>query len=437
LVSVTERHRGNPTLDAQGSMLTRARASGSLATNAVTVVDAQLELVTLLPAAMITRLCERLFGSSELPASLSSAAIDATASTWRALALDPTRSPAQRCFAACQLDDFELWARLYADPCCASMRDFIRMCFPAYRLWPSTPGALRLSARSFDSRRFELEAMLRAFARDDGERGRVYWSALKRRYPKWKHDPELGEIFAPALERGRSWITRDDLHAAPSCGAFDLLGSVFRNAALIRQASTFGGSAPQLLLTFHSSAATEAIIDQDPRFRAQLGRFQLSVVLGYEPVAEPDAADADYPSLRNMVAWARVDTRSIPGAWILEELQSVLVQHAEDYSSIFGNDAALAGLSAAELSHFRAKIRALFDGWELSVLCTVLASARENQVADLYMRRATEVRASSHSMRLSTARRLYGQLPRELGFVRRDYVDPASGRIYPLLHRRP
>ncbi|MFO7562811.1 MAG: hypothetical protein R6X02_09235 [Enhygromyxa sp.] len=394
--------------------------------------------MTLVPATLTSRLCERLFGSAELPAELAVIAAEGSTSGWRELALDTSLEPRMRCFAAFHVDDVELWAGLYLDTNLAGQRDFMRLCFPAYRRWPSPPGSLRLPAWSFDSRRFELEAMLRAFATQDADHGRVYWSALKRRYPKWKKDIDLCDIFAPAFRRGRTWIHPDELGAAATTGRFEVLVGTFRNAELIRRTSTLAVTSQQLLLTFHTIPTTEERVAADPWFRTQLARFQLSIVPGFELAVEPVTGEDAFPCLRNMVAWARIDTQSIPGAWLLEEMQSLLVQRAAmEPSGVHADNRELPRLSSAERRRFAATVESLFAGWDSCVLFTVLESARKNQVGALYIRPAARVLASSHQMRISTARRIYGQLPREFGFAPRDYVDPRSGTTHSLLHRRP
>ena len=356
----------------------------------------------------------------------------------RSIVASTHRRLEDRCFAAWKLDDEALWARLFADPEFTAQREFIAMCFANYRLGKRHRGSFQAPSESRDDFRVELEGLLaRLISEIDAERqraglsprGRLSWRDVKKRFPHAKRNLTLRAIFQPALEKNRTYVLREDLRAVPRSGRFEVTSGDFLNLSYLRKISTFRVAEPQWVVALNTTPQEESEMAADPMLRSMLAGVQMKFAMNAKNGRE-------FPAHRNSVAWVRFDTVSIPGAFLIEEVQSLIVQLCDKSLDALRRLTVFQGRSDEELAAFQTAVAQRFVGWSDSAMCTALHAARLNGCREVYFRSPADLRHVSRKIMRSTLVGLYKELPRRYGFRACGEHDCPAERGLELWHRR-
>lgn len=330
---------------------------------------------------------------------------------------------AARCRDAWERDDWDEWQRVYLDPAHAAVAPFVGLCFPSYRVGRADEAPPPVP--SWDGRGAALHRLLAAAAREADDdradrglrpRGRISWHETKRRWSQARRDAAWRALHH-RRGRARAFFAADDPAPGPARGRFELTRGVYENPRYLERISTFRTAAPQLVIALHTTPAAEDALREEPAVFRMFSRFQLERSFAAQGCGA-------FPAHRNTVAWVRADTVSMPGAWLVEEVQSLAAQQALHADASFERFESLRGAGPALRAAFRRSVLALLEGWEHSALASTLAVAQGEGVRRVHLRRAAAVRAGAPRIRRSTLEQLYERLPRRFGFERRA---PAPG----------
>jgi hypothetical protein len=355
---------------------------------------------------------------------------------WRDLAMSYTLTAADRCYAAWKVDDPDLWQRLYTDEKLVAHRPFIRRCLPCYRLGhePTTP--LALPSHSQDDYQCELRLLaqrllceLDAGRMQEGLRPlhRLPFAAVKRRLSHARYSREWRQLFGPAFGKNRTYLTPNELLGRAAHGRYEVTQGAFLEPLYLRE-STFANADGHTVVALNTSAEMDRALEGRPTVSGRLQRLQMTMSLAFSRYRTT-------PFHRNTVAWVRLNTTTIPRAWVIEEIAAPLPQLSWRRPHSLRSLEALRDATHPEIVAFQRELAVVFEGWEDSMMGTVLEAARLNQRERVFMRRAPSVIGTSSRIMPLTADRLYRKVPRRFAFERTAYQDPVSGATHDLWQR--